>query len=143
MVAILFAKASLSLFPEITDVAGHIRHGKFVAPYRAIRNKVSHAKAGERAPAQAMDLDLQPPKASPPGKSYSVENGALTDVPIYEPNSRGKNWCATIAIDPASPGGIARSFWKTAHGDKFYYILPSQLAKNEERTGRAKLAHPQ
>ena len=52
--------------------------------------------------------------------SYSIEAGALLAVPIYETHRRGKNWFATIAKDPAQPGGLARKFHRKANGKYFY-----------------------
>jgi hypothetical protein len=58
--------------------------------------------------------------------SLRVEYGALLEVPCYESHKRGRNWAATISIDPKSPGGIGRTFWKRAHGE-FYYLIPADL----------------
>lgn len=57
---------------------------------------------------------------------FTVEDGALTQVPpgLWETHKRGKNWMATIAVDPKAPGGLARDFAEKAKGESFY-ILPS------------------
>jgi len=55
-------------------------------------------------------------------KRYAVESGAMTEVPCWEPHSRGKNWAAVIEADPKAPGGLKRTFLKKAHGDYFYLI---------------------
>lgn len=54
-----------------------------------------------------------------------IEEGALATVPpsCWESHKRGKNWLATISVDPSSPGGLARSFVPKAKGE-FYYLLP-------------------
>ena len=55
-----------------------------------------------------------------------IENGALANVPsgCWESNRRGKNWLASIGVDPAKPGGLDRIFWDKAKGDS-YYIMSS------------------
>ena len=58
--------------------------------------------------------------------TLSVELNALTECPCYESHKRGKNWAATIRLDPASPGGLSRDFWPRAHGE-YYYLLPKSL----------------
>jgi hypothetical protein len=58
--------------------------------------------------------------------SLRMEHGALLEVPCYESHSRGRNWAAVICIDPSSPGGIGRTFWKRARGE-FYYLIPADL----------------
>jgi hypothetical protein len=62
----------------------------------------------------------------------AVEDGALTEVPAncWESHSRGKNWAATVSPHPASPGGLARSFWAKAKGSS-YYLLPSGLVPGD------------
>lgn len=49
-----------------------------------------------------------------------VEEGALTKVPVWESHPRGRNWLATIKLDPASPGGLERHFVTKAHGEYYY-----------------------
>jgi hypothetical protein len=56
--------------------------------------------------------------------AYRVEDGALTGVPCWEKHSRGKNWMATISVNPSSPGGLERDFCEKARGSS-YYILPT------------------
>jgi hypothetical protein len=58
-----------------------------------------------------------------------VEHGALREVPpgCFESHSRGKNWLATIQIDPRAPGGLARVFQPRGYGD-FYYLTEGLLA---------------
>lgn len=69
------------------------------------------------------------PKLAPYHKlhHFPVENGALTDVPVYESHQRGKNWMATIADDPRSPGGLRREFADRARGAKYHYMVPEGL----------------
>lgn len=58
--------------------------------------------------------------------ALKVEDGALTTVPsgCWQTHSRGKNWMATIEIDPSKPGGLDRAFWTKAKGSS-YYLLAS------------------
>jgi hypothetical protein len=56
-------------------------------------------------------------------EEYSVEQGYLTDAPIYEPHKRGKNWLAVIELDPDSPGGLMREFMKRGRGEDYYYSV--------------------
>jgi hypothetical protein len=51
-----------------------------------------------------------------------LEQDAMTEVPIYETHSRGRNWLAVIEIDPKSPSGLSRNFVQKARG-KFYYFV--------------------
>lgn len=55
-------------------------------------------------------------------QEFTIETGALTDVPIYESHTRGKNWMASIDIDPSAPGGLKRAFFPTAKGEYYYLI---------------------
>jgi len=64
-------------------------------------------------------------KKQPEIITLPIEHGALTEVPVYEDHKRGKNWLATIQIDPKSPGGLARVFIDRARGDSFFYIVDS------------------
>ncbi len=57
-------------------------------------------------------------------KIYGIEDGALVNVPKWTTHKRGKNWFASISIDPQSPGGLARTFHDKAKGSS-YYLLPS------------------
>lgn len=52
--------------------------------------------------------------------TLKVEDGALTQVPVYETHRRGKNWLAVIAPDPKSPGGLKRTFVERAKGSYYY-----------------------
>lgn len=52
----------------------------------------------------------------------AVEDGALTQVPVYETHPKGKNWLARIDASPASPGGLARSFQPNGRG-RYYYLV--------------------
>ncbi|MFW6156940.1 MAG: hypothetical protein ACOC7J_06455, partial [Armatimonadota bacterium] len=62
--------------------------------------------------------------ADPDGTlELAVEEGALTEVPIYEGHRRGKNWFARIAKDPTAPGGLSREFADRAKG-RYYYVIP-------------------
>jgi hypothetical protein len=55
---------------------------------------------------------------------WSIEDGALIECPVYETHKRGKNWAATITVDPAKPGGLGREFWTHAKGES-YYMVPA------------------
>lgn len=50
----------------------------------------------------------------------------MVEAPVYETHQRGKNWMATIAADPAAPGGLAREFVKNGRG-RYYYIVDASL----------------
>lgn len=53
----------------------------------------------------------------------TAESGATTRHPGYCDHKRGKNWLAIIhRVDPASPGGLARTFQPRAHGSGFYFL---------------------
>ena len=54
--------------------------------------------------------------------TWKIEDGALTQCPVWESHKRGKNWMASISINPASPGGLDRSFFAKAKGDSYYLI---------------------
>jgi hypothetical protein len=56
--------------------------------------------------------------------AFEVRHGALTTVPVWD--GEGRNWCATIAHDPAANGGLACAFWRKAKGE-YYYLLPESL----------------
>jgi hypothetical protein len=55
-----------------------------------------------------------------------VRDGAMISAPVYEGHKRGKNWMATIAPDPAAPGGLARTFVPRGRGE-YYYIVSTDL----------------
>lgn len=55
-------------------------------------------------------------------ETFATENGALTEVPVWERHKRGRNWAAVIAKDPRAPGGLARAFLPRAHGEYFYMV---------------------
>jgi hypothetical protein len=65
---------------------------------------------------------------TPPILTLAVEDGALTEAACWESHKRGKNWCAVIAKDPRSPGGLSRDFWERGLGE-YYYILPPAVAR--------------
>jgi hypothetical protein len=51
-----------------------------------------------------------------------IEEGAMLSSPCYETHSRGKNWLAKIHKDPASPGGLGRTFQQKARGAYYYFV---------------------
>ena len=53
---------------------------------------------------------------------FPVEAEYLTAVPCYESHKRGKNWAATLTIDPSSPGGLGRNFLARGRGEYFYNV---------------------
>lgn len=53
-------------------------------------------------------------------EEYPLELGFLLEVPVYDDHRRAKNWCATVTVDPKSPGGLARQFHDRGRG-KYYY----------------------
>ncbi len=57
--------------------------------------------------------------------AYAVEDGCVENLD-YEAHKRGKNWIATVKADRASPGGLAREFWR--HGSGRWYKAPSLTA---------------
>jgi len=78
--------------------------------------------AAQREEARRIELGLRPGDTD-----YICEDGALIQVPCWESHSRGRNWFASISLNPSKPGGIARDFH--AKGDS-YYMLP-QLAPGQ------------
>ena len=52
-----------------------------------------------------------------------IEDGALTDAPVWKDHKRGRNWMARVKKNPQAPGGLAREFAQRAHGG-YYYIWP-------------------
>jgi len=63
-----------------------------------------------------------------------IEDGAMVEAPVYETHKRGKNWMATIAPDPAAPGGVARTFVPRGRG-KYYYIVSADLVGQPVEVG--------
>jgi len=62
-----------------------------------------------------------------------VEYGATMGAPVWENHKRGKNWMATIQIDPTAPGGLRRSFVDKARGAEYFYLVsPDLLGKPVE-----------
>lgn len=51
-----------------------------------------------------------------------IEHGAMTDAPVYEDHTLGKNWMAVISADPKAPGGLRRIFLGKANGDYYYLV---------------------
>jgi hypothetical protein len=52
-----------------------------------------------------------------------IESGALAEVPCYEKDECGRNWCAVIeGRNPAAPGGFNRRFLPRASAPWFYLI---------------------
>lgn len=62
--------------------------------------------------------------------TLGVELGALTECPIWESHTRGKNWCARIHKDPAAPNGLGREFWEKAKGE-YFYMVPPDVARGD------------
>lgn len=55
----------------------------------------------------------------------------LVDIPIWNSNRRGRNWCAVVKPDPNAPGGMTRAFWTQARGQAaeiFKYVIPEGLS---------------
>jgi len=65
--------------------------------------------------------------AAAPVEILPIDHGALTKCPVWETHSRGKNWAATITVDPVMPGGLGRQFWDHAQGADHYYLVPPGL----------------
>lgn len=65
-------------------------------------------------------------------KRFAVENGAMTEVPVFEEHSRGKNWLAIIEISPTAPGGLERDFQPKAHGDYYYMVEDVEVGEAVE-----------
>jgi hypothetical protein len=53
-------------------------------------------------------------------KCLPIEEGYLTEAPVFETHKRGKNWMALISNDPKSPGGIGRKFFERGNGKYIY-----------------------
>lgn len=51
--------------------------------------------------------------------------GALTEVPTdcWEQHKRGKNWLATLSLNPRKPDGVERKFQEYAKGASFFYFV--------------------
>lgn len=58
-------------------------------------------------------------------QGFTIEEGALLQVPIYEPHQFGKNWMAAIHRDPAAPNGLGRVFIERGHGQYYYVLNPN------------------
>jgi len=60
----------------------------------------------------------------------TIDTGHVDQAIIgYEPHRRGSNWIATVTHDPASPGGLARTFW--AKGSGSYRAIPETVAEGD------------
>ena len=63
----------------------------------------------------------------PANLERGLELGALTEVPVWESHERGTNFAATLTgLNPSSPGGLDRVFWKRAKGG-YFYLVPDGL----------------
>lgn len=60
--------------------------------------------------------------------SVDPEVFCLTEVPVWENHSRGKNWMAAITRDPSAPSGLDRKFFPMAKGEGVYYRLDQEIA---------------
>jgi len=90
--------------------------------------KVEAAKRAKEA-AEKSEAERRAALGLRPGDiDFDVDAGALTEVPdgLWQTHKRGRNWFATITVDPGSPGGLARSFAAKAKGD-YFYVLPTLL----------------
>ena len=68
-------------------------------------------------------LDKAPPEIFMDDVKLKIDDGALVEVPIFEPDVCGKNWLAVIeGRDKAQPGGLKRKFCPRA-GTPFYYVV--------------------
>lgn len=52
-----------------------------------------------------------------------IENGALTEVPVYEKHKRGRNWMAIIQPNPLAMGGWDRKWLTRARGKDYFYMV--------------------
>jgi hypothetical protein len=108
--------AALNLINAVNHAAA-IEEGRRLTEERDAKVKAeAEAEAARRAALNLRDGE----------DDYRIEDGALIEVPCWENHNRGKNWMATIAADPKSPGGLARSFAEKAKGDS-YYLVPNGL----------------
>ena len=58
----------------------------------------------------------------PDEDTWEIDEGALAECPVWGSYKRGKSWMAEISIDPASPGGLGRSFFAEAKGPWYYLV---------------------
>jgi hypothetical protein len=111
---------SLAWRAELT-AANEAAHLAWMAQRQADREAKAKAEAEAKATETARRAELG---LRPGDDDYEIEEGALSQVPVWESHRRGKNWMAVIdRLDPKSPGGVARSFAEKAKGS-FYYVLP-------------------
>ncbi len=87
-----------------------------VAQHHATKAQAAQAAEDEAARREALGMVEG-------DDDYEIEDGALTQVPMWQTHKRGRNWFAAIASDPKSPGGLARTFAEKAKGAS-YYIVP-------------------
>lgn len=80
----------------------------------AEKKRLAAVREQERRAALGMEAD---------DMDLDIEDGALTESPVWESHKRGKNWLAIITPSPSSPGGLSRTFAEKAKGASFY-ILP-------------------
>lgn len=68
-----------------------------------------------------LEANLRPKE---PSKEFRLThlNGALLQVPVYEPHYRGTNYLAIIDVDGTAPGGLSRRFLQRGKGESFYLI---------------------
>ncbi len=90
--------------------------------------RLSEAKAAKDAAAKAA-ADKEVARRATLGlrdgeTDWSVADGVLTEVPVWEDHRRGKNWMAVIDVDPRAPGGLDRQFADKARGQGAAYVLP-------------------
>ena len=85
--------------------------------------KKAAVEAAKQAAAQAEQERRESLGMGEGDDDFTIENGALAQVPCWESHGRAKNWMAKISLNPNSPGGLDRDFAEKAKGDCFY-ILP-------------------
>jgi hypothetical protein len=108
--------AELNAANDAAKITWEADHARKKADDEA-KDAVAAAKEDARRAALGMasgEIDLE------------IEDGALTEVPAgcWENHKRGRNWMATITVNPASPGGLDRDFSSKAKGSS-YYLIPS------------------
>lgn len=77
-------------------------------------------QAAEKFAAERLE-SLQP-------KVLRIINRGLIDVLVHQPHHRGRNWVASVEIEPTLPGGLKRTFFPRASGKVAKAVIPERLA---------------
>ena len=86
--------------------------------------KKAAVEAAKQAAAQAEQERRESLGMGEGDDDFTIDGGALSQVPCWESHGRAKNWMAKISLNPNSPGGLDRDFAEKAKGDCFYILPP-------------------